>query len=234
MKKVGLTVNARPVQVVADERRTVLLDVIREDLGLTGTKQSCDRKGQCGTCMVLVDGKAVLSCVTKVAAARRAPRSRRSRAWARRTAPTSSSRRSCWRAPSSAASASPGMIVTAEELLAANPDPTRAEVKRALRRNLCRCTGYVKIIDAVQLAGRFLRGEIAPADLMPAADAPPHRHLLPAARPRWPRPPARRSSAPTSACRARSRSPSSAAPTPTPGSAASTRPPRPRCPASPA
>ena len=64
------------------------------------------------------------------------------------------------------------MIVTAEELLAANPDPTRAEVKRALRRNLCRCTGYVKIIDAVQLAGRFIRGEIAPADLVPAADAP--------------------------------------------------------------
>ncbi len=66
----------------------------------------------------------------------------------------------------------PGMIVTADELLRQNPDPTRDEVKRALRRNLCRCTGYVKIVDAVQLAGKFLRGEARPADYTPDADAP--------------------------------------------------------------
>jgi aldehyde oxidoreductase len=68
VRKVTFTVNSHPVEVVAHEKDTVLLDVVREDLGLTGTKQSCDRKGQCGTCMVLVEGKAVLSCITKVAA----------------------------------------------------------------------------------------------------------------------------------------------------------------------
>ena len=68
MKRVGLSVNGHPVQVVVDERQAVLLDLLRDELGLTGAKQSCDRKGQCGTCMVLVDGRAVLSCITKVAA----------------------------------------------------------------------------------------------------------------------------------------------------------------------
>ena len=68
MKKVSLTVNSRPVQVVAHGKDTVLLDLVRDELGLIGTKQSCDKKGQCGTCMVLVDGKAVLSCITKVEA----------------------------------------------------------------------------------------------------------------------------------------------------------------------
>ena len=171
MKKVRFSVNSRPIEVVADEKDGVLLDVVREDLGLIGTKQSCDRKGQCGTCMVLVDGKAVLSCITKTAALDG-------------TAVTTSEGLGTPDNPNLLQQAFvlagavqcgfciPGMIVTAEELLAANPDPTRDEVKRALRRNLCRCTGYVKIIDAVQLAGRFMRGEIAPADLMPKADAP--------------------------------------------------------------
>lgn len=66
MKRVNLAVNGHPLQVVADETNTVLIDLLREGLGLTGAKQSCDRKGQCGTCMALVDGKPVLSCLTKV------------------------------------------------------------------------------------------------------------------------------------------------------------------------
>ena len=171
MKKVSLTVNDRPVQVIADDREAVLLDLVREDLGLTGTKQSCDRKGQCGTCMVLVDGKAVLSCITKVASLEGASVTT-IEGLGTPDRPNLVQQAFVLAGAVQCGFCIPGMIVTAEELLAANPDPTRAEVKRALRRNLCRCTGYVKIIDAVQLAGRFIRGEVAPAELMPADDAP--------------------------------------------------------------
>ncbi len=171
MKKVALTVNGRPVEVVADEKQTVLLDLVREDLGLTGTKQSCDRKGQCGTCMVLVDGKAVLSCITKVAALEGADVAT-IEGLGTPDRPNLVQQAFVLSGAVQCGFCIPGMIVTATELLEANPSPTRAEIRRALRRNLCRCTGYKKIIDAIQLAGRFIRGEIAPADLLPAADAP--------------------------------------------------------------
>ena len=172
MKKVALTVNAHPVQVVVDEKQAVLLDLVREDLGLTGTKQSCDRKGQCGTCMVLVNGKAVLSCITKVAALEGAEVTT-IEGLGTPDRPNLVQQAFVLAGAVQCGFCIPGMIVTATELLEANPAPTRAEIGRALRRNLCRCTGYVKIIDAVQLAGRFLRGEIAPADLLPGPDAPP-------------------------------------------------------------
>ena len=172
MKKVALTVNAHPVQVVVDEKQAFLLDLVREDLGLTGTKQSCDRKGQCGTCMVLVNGKAVLSCITKVAALEGAEVTT-IEGLGTPDRPNLVQQAFVLAGAVQCGFCIPGMIVTATELLEANPAPTRAEIGRALRRNLCRCTGYVKIIDAVQLAGRFLRGEIAPADLLPGPDAPP-------------------------------------------------------------
>ena len=172
MKKVSLTVNEHPVQVVASDKDAVLLDLVREDLGLTGTKQSCDRKGQCGTCMVLVDGKAVLSCITKLASLEGAQVTT-IEGLGTPSHPNLVQQAFVLAGAVQCGFCIPGMIVTAQELLAANPDPTRDEIKRALRRNLCRCTGYVKIIDAVQLAGRFTRGELSPVDLMPAPDAPP-------------------------------------------------------------
>ncbi len=172
MRKVTFTVNSRPVEVVADEKQTILLDVVREDLGLTGTKQSCDRKGQCGTCMVLVDGKAVLSCITRVASLD-GTQVTTIEGLGTPEAPNLVQQAFVLAGAVQCGFCIPGMVVTAEELLRVNPDPSRDEVKRALRRNLCRCTGYVKIIDAIQLAGRFLRGELMPADLTPAPDAPP-------------------------------------------------------------
>jgi aldehyde oxidoreductase len=171
VKKVNLSVNARPVQVVAHDKDTVLLDVVREDLGLTGTKQSCDRKGQCGTCMVLVDGKAVLSCITKVAALDGAEVTT-IEGLGTSDRPNLVQQAFVLSGAVQCGFCIPGMIVTAEELLRRIPDPTRDEVKRALRRNLCRCTGYVKIIDAVQLAGKFIRGVAKPSDYTPAMDAP--------------------------------------------------------------
>ena len=171
MKMVSLTVNSRPVQVVAHGKDTVLLDLVRDELGLTGTKQSCDKKGQCGTCMVLVDGKAVLSCTAKVEALEGAEITT-IEGLGTPDRPNLLQQAFVLAGAVQCGFCIPGMIVTAEELLKANPDPSRDEVKRALRRNLCRCTGYVKIIDAVQLAGTFIRGEATPADYTPAPDAP--------------------------------------------------------------
>jgi len=171
VKKVSLTVNSRPVQVVAHGKDTVLLDLVRDELGLTGAKQSCDKKGQCGTCMVLVDGKAVLSCTQKVEALDGAEVTT-IEGLGTPDRPNLLQQAFVLAGAVQCGFCIPGMIVTAEELLAQNPDPSRDEVKRALRRNLCRCTGYVKIIDAVQLAGKFMRGEATPADSTPGPDAP--------------------------------------------------------------
>ena len=121
--------------------------------------------------MVLVDGKAVLSCITKVISLQGAEVTT-IEGLGTPDRPNLVQQAFVLAGAVQCGFCIPGMIVTAEELLAANPDPTRAEVKRALRRNLCRCTGYVKIIDAVQLAGRFIRGEITPAELVPDPDAP--------------------------------------------------------------
>ncbi len=171
VKKVRLTVNQRPIEVVAHGKDALLLDVIRDELGLTGAKQSCDKKGQCGTCMVLVDGRAVLSCTQKVEALDGAEVTT-IEGLGTPDRPNLIQQAFVLAGAVQCGFCIPGMIVTADELLRQNPDPTRDEVKRALRRNLCRCTGYVKIIDGVQLAGRFIRGEATPADYTPALDAP--------------------------------------------------------------
>jgi aldehyde oxidoreductase len=172
VRKVSFTVNGRSMELVADEQRTVLLDVLRDDLSLTGAKQSCDRKGQCGTCMVLVDGRAVLSCITRVAELG-GTEVTTIEGLGTPDHPHLVQQAFVLAGAVQCGFCTPGMVVTAAELLEANPSPTRAEIRRALRRNLCRCTGYTKIIDAIQLAGRFLRGEIAPADLLPGPDASP-------------------------------------------------------------
>jgi aldehyde oxidoreductase len=168
---VSLIINDHSVQVVADEKKTVLIDLLRDGLGLVGAKQSCDRKGQCGTCMVLVNGKAVLSCITKVAALEGATVTT-IEGFGTPEHPHLLQQAFVLAGAVQCGFCIPGMIASAKALLDVNPDPTREEIKRALRRNLCRCTGYVKIIDAVQLAGRFLRGEISPADVTPDPNGP--------------------------------------------------------------
>ena len=171
MKKVRFTVNQHPVEVLAHAKDTVLLDVLREELGLTGAKQSCDRKGQCGTCMVQVNGRSVLSCIAKVEELEGAEVTT-IEGLGTPDRPGLIQQAFALAGAVQCGFCIPGMIVTADELLRQNPDPTRDEVKRALRRNLCRCTGYVKVIDGVQLAGKFIRGEATPADAAPAAGAP--------------------------------------------------------------
>jgi len=132
-----------------------LLDVLRDQLGLTGTKYSCGI-GECGACTVLLDGKPVLSCEMLAV-------------WADGCRVTTIEGLSSADEfhPLQIAFAdlgaiqcgycTPGMIVTAKALLAENPSPTREEIRRYLGGNLCRCTGYVKIVDAVQEAARQLQ-----------------------------------------------------------------------------
>ncbi len=170
MKKVGLKINGRSRQVVVDSNM-VLIDLLREVYGLTGTKQSCDRKGQCGACTVIVDGRAVRSCLTKVVDLEESdiisveglgtPDN-----------PHLIQEAFVLTGAIQCGFCTPGMIMAAKALLDVNPNPDTEDIKRALRRNLCRCTGYVKIVEAIKLAGRFLRKEITPDELRPKPDAP--------------------------------------------------------------
>jgi aldehyde oxidoreductase len=160
MKSIKLHVNGVQKNFIVDENR-VLLDLLRDDLSLTGAKQSCDRKGQCGACTVIVNGKAVLSCLTKVASLDGAQLisieglGTPDNPHLIQEAYVLSGAIQC-------GFCTPGMIMATKALLDSNPKPGKKEIKHALRRNLCRCTGYKKIIEAVQLAGRFLRGETTP------------------------------------------------------------------------
>ncbi len=169
MKKVSLKVNGRNYQFVVESGR-VLLDLLREDLHLVGAKQSCDRKGQCGACTVIVNKKAVLSCLTKVADLDGADvitvegLGTPDNPHLIQEAFVLSGAVQC-------GFCTPGMIMAAKALLDQNLNPDKETIKKALANNLCRCTGYVKIIDAVNLAAKFLRGETTPEAVRPSADA---------------------------------------------------------------
>ncbi|MBF0528180.1 MAG: molybdopterin-dependent oxidoreductase [Deltaproteobacteria bacterium] len=170
MKKITLNINGRSRQVIADPKM-VLIDLLRDGYNLTGVKQSCDRKGQCGACTVLVNGKTALSCLTKVADLEGAEiitvegLGTPDNPHLIQEAFVLSGAIQC-------GFCTPGMIMAAKALLDVNPDPSTEDIKEAFRRNLCRCTGYIKIIEAVKLAGRFLRKEITPDEIRPKPDDP--------------------------------------------------------------
>lgn len=143
------TVNGRAREhAVADH--ALLLDVLREDLGLTGTKRGCDG-GECGACTVLVDGAPRLACITLAgrcegsqietieSLAANGRMSRLQQAFHEKLGVQ-------------CGFCTPGMIMAAEALLRRNPAPSEEEIREALSGNLCRCTGYVKIIESVQAA----------------------------------------------------------------------------------
>jgi aerobic-type carbon monoxide dehydrogenase small subunit (CoxS/CutS family) len=145
----ALDVNGENHRLLSADNRT-LLQVLREDLRLTGTKWGCDL-GECGACTVLIDGRAVLSCLML---ARRAEghtvttvegMAQRGRLDPLQTAFAEVGAAQC-------GYCTPGMLLTARALLDANPDPSTDEINHALAGNLCRCTGYTKIVDAVHLA----------------------------------------------------------------------------------
>jgi carbon-monoxide dehydrogenase small subunit len=144
---------------VAFAPHKTLLEVLREDLGLTGTKHGCEL-GECGTCTVLLDGTPVLSClVLGLACAGHAVRTVEAMAQGGKLHPLQETFADLGAAQ--CGYCTPAFLLTAEALLHANPQPTRDEIKDALAGNLCRCTGYIKIYEAVELAAARMRGEIA-------------------------------------------------------------------------
>ena len=148
--RVSLTVNGESHDVLVPVHKT-LLEVLREDLGLTGTKHGCEL-GECGTCTVLVDGEPVLSCLALPVEMPGRGRSRRSRAWRAGSELHPLQQAFAELGAAQCGYCTPGILLTAEALLADEPEPTRDEVREALAGNLCRCTGYTKILDAVELA----------------------------------------------------------------------------------
>ena len=147
--RLNLTVNGETRDVLVAVHKT-LLEVLREDFALTGTKHGCEL-GECGTCTVLADGDPVLSCLALPAAMEgRRITTVEGMAEGARLHPLQQAFVELGAAQ--CGYCTPGILLTAQALLAANPHPTRDEVKEALAGNLCRCTGYTKILDAVELA----------------------------------------------------------------------------------
>src|SRR5262249_25189131 len=146
---VTLNVNGESREALVPTHKT-LLEVLREDLALTGTKHGCEL-GECGTCTVLIDGEPVLSCLALPVEAEGAQITTvEGMAEGGRLHPLQQAFAELGAAQ--CGYCTPGILLTARALLAERPSPTRQEVKEALAGNLCRCTGYTKILDAVQLA----------------------------------------------------------------------------------
>ncbi len=148
-----ITVNGIACEVTEAQGERRLLDWLREDLDLTGTKSGCE-VGACGACTVLVDGHAVKSCIKRVKEAAGAEV-----LTIEGLTPPDGSLHPLQQAFLDAGAVqcgfcTPGMILRAHALLLKNPAPGREEIRRALQGNLCRCTGYQQIIDAVELAAK--------------------------------------------------------------------------------
>jgi carbon-monoxide dehydrogenase small subunit len=148
-----LRVNGKNRRVLAPPD-AFLIDILRDNLALTGAKQGCGM-GECGACTVLIDGAAVFSCLTLAIEAQGTEIT---------TIEGLATKEALDPVQDAFAAAggvqcgfcSPGMILSARGLLNENPDPTEAEVRRALSGNICRCTGYGKIVEAVLAAARAL------------------------------------------------------------------------------
>ncbi len=156
MKKrvIELNVNEETHEILISPNRT-LLEILREDLGLTGTKRGCDQ-GVCGTCTVLMDGKPVRSCLTLAVEAQGRKITtieglgEGGKITRLQEAFLSEGAVQC-------GFCTPGMILTAKALLEENPAPTKEEILRAISGNLCRCTGYYKITKAITKMARETR-----------------------------------------------------------------------------
>jgi len=151
---VTTTVNGDPAEFLADPRET-LLDALRDQLGLTGTKEGCGT-GDCGACSVVVDGVLVCSCLILAAEAEGKKVETIEGMAGEELHPLQ--RQFIEHAALQCGFCTPGILVAAKALLERNLDPTDTEIRYWLAGNLCRCTGYDKIIRAVQDAAAEMRG----------------------------------------------------------------------------
>ena len=133
---------------VAAKPEALLVDVLRDKLGLTGTKRSCD-SGQCGACTVLIDGKPVRSCLTKAVEVQD-KKILTIEGLAKDDQLDPLQKSFVEHGAVQCGYCTPGMIMSAKGFLKKNPKPTTDEIKKALSGNICRCTGYVKIIEAIE------------------------------------------------------------------------------------
>jgi len=143
--------NGQPAEVPSEPAR-ILLDLLREDLELTGTKRGCDL-GTCGCCTVLIDGRPTLSCLTLAWLAEgRSVETIEGISPPQGLSPVQKS--FVEHGATQCGFCTPGFVVTATALLARSPHPSREEIERAIAGNLCRCTGYTKIIEAIEATSR--------------------------------------------------------------------------------
>jgi carbon-monoxide dehydrogenase small subunit len=156
--RLACSVNGEAVETLVDDTKT-LLEVLREELMLTGTKHGCEL-GECGACAVLVDGQPVLSCLVLAAeSSGREVVTIEGLASDGRLHPL----QECFAdlGGSQCGYCTPGILVTAKALLEREPHPSRDQICEALSGNLCRCTGYLQIIEAVEAAARTAAKEQA-------------------------------------------------------------------------
>jgi len=154
-QRIRLKVNGEDYDLLVPPNKT-LLEVLREDLALTGTKEGC-QDGTCGACTVLLDGKAVRSCLVLAVEAEGKEvvtiegLSKGEELHPIQEAFVNYGAVQC-------GFCTPGMILAAKALLDSNPNPSEEEIREAISGNLCRCTGYVKIVEAIAAAARRLNG----------------------------------------------------------------------------
>ncbi|MDO8691041.1 MAG: (2Fe-2S)-binding protein [Dehalococcoidia bacterium] len=155
---IKLTVNGQEYEVAVEPNRS-LLDVLRDDLELTGTKKGCET-GDCGACTVIMDGKPVSSCLVLAVAARdKNILTIEGVAQGGKLHPVQEAFINL--GAIQCGYCTPGMILSAKALLEENPHPTEWEVREAIAGNLCRCTGYVKIVKAILAAAEEMSGVTA-------------------------------------------------------------------------
>jgi 4-hydroxybenzoyl-CoA reductase gamma subunit len=145
----SLNVNGRSHEVAAPGS-ALLLEVLRDQLGLTGSKQGCDG-GECGACTVLVDDEPRLACIT-LAASVSGKRIETIEGLSESGRMSRLQQEFHEKLGTQCGFCTPGMVMAAEALLRREPNPTEAQIREALAGNICRCTGYIKIIESVQAA----------------------------------------------------------------------------------
>jgi carbon-monoxide dehydrogenase small subunit len=153
---ITMTVNGDPVSADVSSRK-LLTDFLRDDVGLTGVRVSCEH-GVCGACTILVDGQTVRGCLMLAAQADGADvRTVESLGESGRLHPIQDA---FWTHHGlQCGYCTPGMLITAYELLQRNPRPTEADVREAISGNICRCTGYVHIVQSILAAAETMRAE---------------------------------------------------------------------------